>query len=67
MNHQLTIAAAAELIDVSTSTVRRWIARGQLRAYKFGPRAIRIDADDLNAMKRQVNPVTFEHENSGVR
>lgn len=63
----LTIAQAAEITGVSTSTVRRWIARGELRAFKFGPRAVRIDPDDLNAVKQQVNPVTFEHQNSGVR
>lgn len=62
---QLTIAEVAELTGTSDSTVRRWIARGELRAYYFGPRAIRIDPADLRTMRKQVNPATFEHVNGG--
>lgn len=61
----LTIAQVAELTGTSDSTVRRWIARGELRAYYFGPRAIRIDPADLRAMRQQVNPTTFEHVQGG--
>ncbi|MDN5731202.1 MAG: helix-turn-helix domain-containing protein [Yaniella sp.] len=60
-----TIPQSAEAAGVSTSTIRRWIARGHLRAYKFGPRAIRIDPADLNGMAEEVNPATFEHVNGG--
>lgn len=67
MNQQLSIAETAKLIGVSTSTVRRWVQQGLLRAYKFGARAIRIDAADLNAMKQEVNPATFEHVSGGGR
>lgn len=42
-----TMEQAAELLQVSPETVRRWVARGQLRARRFGPRVIRIDAADL--------------------
>lgn len=62
---QLTIADVAELTGTSDSTVRRWIADGELRAYYFGKRAIRIDPADLRAMRKEVNPVTFSHVNGG--
>lgn len=55
----LTIAEVAEYTATSPSTVRRWISAGQLRAFKFGPRAIRIDPRDLARMQREVNPATF--------
>jgi len=44
---QLTIAEAAELVGVSRDTIRRMIGRGQLKAYRYGVRVIRIDEADL--------------------
>jgi excisionase family DNA binding protein len=44
----LTIGQAAEVCQVSTKTIRRWIASGQLRAVKLG-RQWRIHRRDLNA------------------
>lgn len=56
MKTYLTIAQVAELTQTSATTVRRWIARGELRAYRFGSRNIRIDLADLDKMRKQVNP-----------
>ncbi|MFK7423877.1 MULTISPECIES: helix-turn-helix domain-containing protein [Micrococcus] len=56
---QLTLDEVAILTSTSVQTVRRWIARGELRAYRYGPRALRIDPADLRAMRSEVNPVTF--------
>lgn len=61
----LTIAEVAELTGTSDSTVRRWISRGELRAYNFGPRAIRVDPADLRAFRSEVNPTTFAHVSGG--
>lgn len=61
----LTIQEAADVSSVHYSTIRRWIASGQLRAYKFGPRAIRIDPTDLQAMAEPANPITFHHVHGG--
>jgi len=61
----LTIAQVAELTGTSDATVRRWIASGELRAYYFGKRAIRIDPVDLRAMRQEVNPVTRRHIQGG--
>lgn len=55
----LTIAQAAEALATSTSTIRRMISRGELRAYRYGPRLIRIDPADLQAIRQQVNPVGY--------
>lgn len=65
LERQLTIAEVADLTGTSQPTVRRWIARGQLRAYRYGPRNIRIDPADLRAMRKEVNPITFAHVSGG--
>ena len=39
-----------ESVGVSTKTVRRWIASGQLAGYRMGPRLLRVDPDDLDRM-----------------
>lgn len=45
-----SLSAAAERTGVSTRTLRRWISCGRLRAYRLGPRLVRVtptDVDDL--------------------
>lgn len=59
IEQQLTVKEVAEVTGTSVPTVRRWIADGQLRAYYFGKRALRIDPADLRAMRREVNPATY--------
>lgn len=49
-----TINEFAELLNVGPSTVRRMIARGDLRAYRYGPRIIRIPATELERIARPV-------------
>lgn len=47
MNKQfLKIEDAAELIDVSPWTIRKWIKEKKIRVYRFGG-AIRIREEDL--------------------
>jgi excisionase family DNA binding protein len=41
-----TIAEVAEIVEVATRTVRRWIRSGDLVAHRFGG-AVRISEDDL--------------------
>jgi excisionase family DNA binding protein len=43
-----TINAVAETLDVSTRTVRRWIANGTLTAHRLGG-VLRISEADLRA------------------
>lgn len=63
----LSIKEVGERTGASYDTVRRWISRGQLRAYYFSKRMIRIDWDDVLAMREEVNPATFEHVSGGAK
>ena len=45
----ITVDMAAERLLVSRKTVDRMIRRGVLPAYRIGPKAVRIDEDDLDA------------------
>ncbi|MEP9391682.1 helix-turn-helix domain-containing protein [Gordonia sp. VNK1] len=49
-----SITVAAEYADVSVRTLRRYIASGRLTAYRVGPRLIKVDLNDLDAMMRRV-------------
>jgi excisionase family DNA binding protein len=44
------ISDAAQHAGVCPKTIRRWIAAGDLPAYRVGPRLIKIDLADLDAM-----------------
>ncbi len=46
----LTIEAAADALDVHPRTLRRRISEGRLKAYRVGPRQIRIKVADLDAL-----------------
>lgn len=48
----VSIPVAAERLDVSTKTLRRYIADGRLTAYRLGPKLLRVDLDELDAMLR---------------
>lgn len=43
---------AAEHYGVSTKTLRRYISAGRITGYRFGPRMIRVDLDELDALLR---------------
>ena len=49
MNSSRTIEEAAYLLSVHPNTVRRMIRRGELMAYRVGPRLIRITTTKLEA------------------
>lgn len=46
----VSIAQAAEYLGVHWNTIRRWIAAGRLTGYSAGPRLIRVDLDELDAL-----------------
>lgn len=46
----LSVQAAAEHIGVSTRTIRRWIASGDLPARRVGPKLLRINVSDLESL-----------------
>lgn len=45
-----SLMVAADHAKVSTKTIRRYIARGDLTGYRMGPRLIRIDLNELDAL-----------------
>ena len=49
-----TLTDAAEHCSVNPRTIRRRIADGSLTGYRFGPRIIRVDLDELDALLRPV-------------
>lgn len=44
------MAEAAERLKVNPRTIRRRIADGTLRAYRLGPRQLRVDVADVDAL-----------------
>ena len=48
----VSLATAAEMLEVDTVSVRRWISRGHITGYRIGPRMIRIDVDEMLAFVR---------------
>ena len=59
----LSIRAVADHLDVSIKTIRRWIDRGDLLAFKLGGQW-RIDPDDLERFlwrQRRSMPGTGGH------
>jgi excisionase family DNA binding protein len=59
----LTIEQAADWLQVSTKTIRRYIEAGSLPAVNLGGRAIRIQRKDLDAWleTRRIEPGTSLH------
>jgi excisionase family DNA binding protein len=50
----VTLAEAASRFNVSTRTLRRWVADGRLPAWRVGPRMIRVAPADVAALARPV-------------
>lgn len=49
-----SVAAASEYAACSPKTIRRYIATGRLTGYRMGPRLIRVDLDELDALLRPI-------------
>lgn len=48
------INQASEYADVNPKTIRRWIAAGHVPAYRMGPRLLKVDLNELDAMLRPI-------------
>lgn len=51
----LTASQAARLLDVHISTIRRWIGKGKLPAYRVGDKGVRIRYDDVLSLLSPLN------------
>lgn len=49
-----TVQDAALTFHVSTKTIYRWIATGEIQATRVGPRLIRVDIDSVRSRPFQV-------------
>jgi excisionase family DNA binding protein len=49
-----SIDRAAQLASVSTKTIRRRIADGSITGYRFGPRVIRVDLDEVESLFKPI-------------
>jgi excisionase family DNA binding protein len=55
-----TVAQAAQKLQVHRTTILRWIDAGKLRAYRVGPKAVRILERDLEAVVTPANETRGE-------
>lgn len=49
LRRYVSIAKAAEYLDVSDRTIRQMIADGRLRGYRSGQKIIRLDLNEIDA------------------
>jgi excisionase family DNA binding protein len=48
------IAAAADYAGLHHQTLRAWIRQGRITGYRFGPKLLKIDLDELDALAAPV-------------
>lgn len=58
----ISIQDAAEMVGVSTKTIRRWIAHGKLTAHRPSQRVIRIDPADICRLMDATATTRFDGE-----
>lgn len=46
---------AAAQSGISYRTLLSWIAQGRIQAYRFGPRLLQVDLDELEALRIPVD------------
>lgn len=57
LRRKISINEAAQYVGVSERTIRNWIATGILPAYRYGPRVVRINPGDLDALGERTGGV----------
>jgi excisionase family DNA binding protein len=55
------------VLQVSTTSMRRWLRQGRLPSYRVGPRGIRIRREDLDRVVIPVRPAVEPAENEAGR
>jgi excisionase family DNA binding protein len=48
------IKTTSEQYGVSEKTLRRYIAEGKITGYRLGPRLIRVDLDEIEALLKPI-------------
>jgi excisionase family DNA binding protein len=49
----VSVRQTAEILDVCTMTIRRWINHGYIKAYRVGPVLIRIPRSEIVRMRSE--------------
>jgi excisionase family DNA binding protein len=52
--HLTSTTNAATYLGVSVRTIRRYIADGRLPSYRVGPRLVKVDYADLDALLQPI-------------
>ena len=55
MDELISVKEVAKRLAVSERTVSRWIADGRIKAYRTGPRLIRVDVHSLDFLYEEVH------------
>lgn len=50
----VSVTDAAKYVGCCTKTIRRYVAHGLLTGYRVGPRLLRVDLNELDAMLTRV-------------
>lgn len=50
----INLVDAGEYLGVHQRTVRRYISEGRLKGYRVGPRLVKVDQGDLDALTRPI-------------
>lgn len=47
----VSLQTTARVLDVNVTTVRRWIRTGKLRAFRAGPKLLRVSIVELHRLQ----------------
>jgi excisionase family DNA binding protein len=56
------IKTTSEQYGVSEQTLRRYIAQGKITGYRLGPRMIRVDLDEVEALLKPISTEAINRE-----
>jgi excisionase family DNA binding protein len=56
----VSVERAAEMLSVSTKTIRNWIKSGDLPAFEAGPKLLRISVLDIRAFCKPVSRANWK-------
>jgi predicted site-specific integrase-resolvase len=58
MANKVNQKKAAQFLQVTPITIKRWVNAGKLRCIKTGEKKVQFEIPDLERMRRIVNPTT---------
>jgi len=46
----ISLQTAADQLEIDVSTLRRWVSKGLIKAYRVGPRSLRVSPTDVASL-----------------